>query len=334
MHASTLKAMWKRMARAALVATAAAFALAPLPAAAQAWPAKPVTLVVPFPPGGSVDPLARLLAARLSTSLGQQFIVENKTGASGSIGTAYVAKSAPDGYTFVVVFDTHAVNPSLIPNMPFDTVKDLAPVMLVGTAPMAIVTAPSKPYKTFADVVRAAKARPDTISYGSVGSGSLGHLTFMILQQSGGFKAVHVPYRGGGPMMTDAIGGQVDTAIGSVAAVGANVRGGKLRAVAVTGEKRSHTMPEVPTLVEQGFPGFSAYAWWGIFAPAGTPKPIIDRMNAELAKALNLPDLKKQLTEQLGMDLAISSPEGLQKWTVGEIERWTRVVRENNIRAD
>ena len=303
-------------------------------AAAQAWPTKPVKLVVPFPPGGSVDPLARLLSVRLSESLGQQFIVENKPGASGSIGTAYVAKSPPDGYTFAVVFDTHAVNPSLIPNMPFDTIKDLAPVMLVGTAPMAVVTSPSKPYKTFADVIRAAKAKPDAVNYGSVGSGSLGHLTFMILQQAGGFKAVHVPYKGGGPMMTDAIGGQLETGIASVAAVGANVRGGKLRAVAVTGEKRTHTMPDVRTLQEQGFPGFSSVAWWGIFAPAGTPRPIIDKLNAELSKALHLPDLNKQLTEQLGMDLAISSPEGLQKWTVGEIERWTKVIRENNIRAD
>ncbi len=306
----------------------------PATGAAQAWPAKPVTFVVPFPPGGSVDPLARLLGARLSTALGQQFIVENKTGASGSIGTAYVAKSAPDGYTFVVVFDTHAVNPSLIPSMPFDTVKDLAPVMLVGTAPMAIVTAPSKPYKTFADVVRAAKARPDSVNYGTVGSGSLGHLTMMLLQQAGGFKAIHVPYRGGGPMSADAIGGQLETGIASVAAVGANVRGGKLRALAVTGEKRSPTMPDVQTLQEQGFPGFSAVAWWGIFAPAATPRPIIDKLNAELGKALAQPDLKKQLTEQLGMDLVASSPDGLQKWTIGQIERWSKVVKDNNIKAD
>ena len=323
-----------RILAAVFAAVAALSALVATPVLAQAWPAKPVRFVVPFPPGGSVDPLARLLGARLSDSLGQQFIVENKTGASGSIGTAFVAKSPPDGYTFVFVFDTHAVNPALIPNMPYDTLKDLTPVMLVGTAPMAIVTAPSKPYKTFADVVRAAKAKPDAINYGSVGSGSLGHLSMMIVQQAGGFRAVHVPYKGGGPMMTDAMGGQLETGIASVAAVGANVRGGKLRAIAVTGDKRTHTMPDVPTLQEQGFPGFSAVAWWGIFAPAGTPKPIIDKLNAELAKALNQPDLNKQLTEQLGMDLAISSPEGLQKWTVSEIERWTKVVKENNVRAD
>jgi len=313
---------------------AALAALAAVPAFAQAWPAKPVKFVVPFPPGGSVDPLARLVGARLSDALGQQFIVENKPGASGSIGTAIVAKSPADGYTFAVVFDTHGVNPSLIPNMPYDTVKDLAPVMLVGRAPMAITTSPAKPYRTFADVVQAAKAKPDTISYGSVGSGSLGHLAMMLVQQAGGFKVIHIPYKGGGPMSADAIGGQIDLGVGSVAVLAQHVKGGKLRAVATTGEKRSGTMPDVPTLIEQGYPGFSAYAWWGIFAPAGTPKPILEKFHAELVKALNLPDLNKQLTEQLGMDLVISTPEALQKWTLDEIARWGKVVKDAGIKAD
>ncbi len=320
--------------RLAVAGAAALAALACVPAFGQAWPAKPVKFVVPFPPGGSVDPLARLVGAKLSDALGQQFIVENKPGASGSIGTALVAKAPADGYTFAVVFDTHGVNPSLIPNMPFDTLKDLAPVMLVGRAPMAITTSPSKPFKTFADVVQAAKARPDTISYGSVGSGSLGHLAMMLVQQAGGFKVIHIPYKGGGPMSADAIGGQIDLGVGSVAVLAQHVKGGKLRAVATTGEKRSGTMPDVPTLIEQGYPGFSAHAWWGIFAPAGTPKPILDKFHAELVKALNLPDLNKQLTEQLGMDLAISTPEALQKWTVDEIARWGKVIRDGGIKAD
>jgi tripartite-type tricarboxylate transporter receptor subunit TctC len=309
-------------------------ALAPMAALSQAWPAKPVHFIVPFPPGGSVDPLARVLGARLQDSLGQQFIVENKPGASGSIGTAFVAKSAPDGYTYVVVFDTHAVNQSLIPNLPYDTLKDLAPVMLVGTAPMAIVTSPARPYKTFADVVAAAKAKPEALSIGSVGNGSMGHLAMIVVQQMGEFKVTHVPYKGGGPMMTDVMGNQIDLGIASVAALSANVKGGKLRALAVTGDKRSQVMPDVPTLAEQGLPGFSAYAWWGILAPASTPKPIIDRIHAELAKALGQPDLRKQLTETLGMDLAVSSPEALQKFVAGEIDRWGKVVKANNIRAD
>ena len=326
--------MFRVVHRAAAAATMVVCALAPPTVLAQTWPTKPVKFVVPFPPGGSVDPLARILGARLADSLGQQFIIENKTGAGGSIGTALVAKSAPDGYTYVVVFDTHAVNPALIPNLPYDTVNDFAPVMLVGTAPMAIVANVAKPYRRFGDVIRAAKAKPEALSIGSVGNGSLGHLATILLQQAGGFKITHVPYKGGGPMMADVMGGQIDLGIASVAALSANVKGGKLRALALTGDKRSHTMPDVPTLAEQGFPGFSAFAWWGIFAPAGTPKQILDKFHAELVKVLKQPDLRKQLTETLGMDLASSSPEALQKFLVGEIDRWGKVVRSNNVRAD
>ncbi len=312
----------------------ALFAFASAPTLAQDWPTRPVKFIAPFPPGGSLDPLARLLGLKLSESLGQQFIIENRTGASGSIGTAFAAKSAPDGYTFVFVFDTHAVNPTLIPNMSFDTLKDLAPVMLISTAPMAIGTAANKPYKNFSDVIMAAKAKPDTISFGSIGNGSLGHLTVTLVQKSADFKMIHIPYKGGGPMVADTLGGQVEMSIGSVAVLAPHVKGGKMRAVAVTGEKRSESMPDVPTLSEQGFPGFSALAWWGVFAPAGTPKAIIDKINAEFSKALNLPEVRKQLTEQLGMTLVISSPEYLQKWTMGEIERWGKVVKDNQIRND
>jgi tripartite-type tricarboxylate transporter receptor subunit TctC len=311
-------------------------ALASPPAFAQGtdWPTKPVKFISPFPPGGSVDPLARLLAVKLTEALGQQFIVENKTGASGSIGTAFVAKSPPDGYAYVFVFDTHAVNPSLISNMPFDTVKDLAPVMVVGTSPMVIVTNAAKPYKTFADVIAAAKAKPGTVTYGTVGAGSLGHLTMTLLEQAAGMKLVHVPYKGGGPMTTDALGGQIDLGIASVAQQGPHVRGGKLRGVAVTGNTRSQVLPDVPALAEQGFPGFSALAWWGIFGTAGTPKPILDKLHAELVKALNRPEVRKQLTESLGMDIAASSPEDTQKFVISQMERWGKVVRENNIRME
>jgi tripartite-type tricarboxylate transporter receptor subunit TctC len=303
-------------------------------ALAQAWPTKAVTFVSPFPPGGSVDPIARLIAAKLTDALGQQFIVENRVGASGSIGTGYVAKSAPDGYTFVFVFDTHAVNPSLLPKMTFDTLKDLAPVMLIGTAPMALATAPGKPYKTFADFVAAAKAKPDTVSYGSIGSGSLGHLTMMLVQEAGNFKTIHIPYKGGGPMVTDVLGGQIDSGIGSVAVMSAHIKSGKMRPLAVTGETRSAAMPDVPTLAEQGYKGFSALAWWGIFAPAGTPQPIIDKLNAEVAKILRSPDTNKQLTESMGMDIKASSPAALQKWTESELQRWAKVIKDNNIKPD
>jgi tripartite-type tricarboxylate transporter receptor subunit TctC len=324
-------------ARSRFIFAVAAMAVAltvPMKAVAQNWPEKPVRFIVPFPPGGTVDPLARLLGARLSAALGQQFIIDNRPGGSGSIGTALAAKAPPDGYTYVVVFDTHAVNPSLISNMQFDTSKDLAPVMLVGTAPMAVATSPAKPYKTFGDVIKLAKAKPGSITIGSVGSGSLGHLTMTLVQEAGGFKLIHVPFKGGGPMTTDMLGGHVELGIGTVALLAPHVAGGKLRALVVTGNKRSHAMPEVPALAEQGFTGLSALAWWGIFAPARTPANLIDRFHAELVKVLNQPDLRKQLSEQLGMDLVVSDPAALQKFLVAEMARWEKVVKQYGIKPD
>ena len=308
-------------------------ALLALPVKAQEWPTKVVKFVSPYPPGGSVDPLARILAAKLGESLKQQFIVENRTGASGIIGTDYVAKSAPDGYTFVFIFDTHSVHQALNPTLPFDPVKDFAPVMLVGTAPMAITTGMMKPYKTFTDVLAAAKAKPDTITLGNVGNGSLAHLTTIVLNQAAGVKFVPVPYKGGGPLSTDAMGGQVELAMASTAAQAQHVRNGKLRALVLTGDKRSHTMPEVPTLKEQGI-DVSAHAWWGILAPAGTPRPIIDKFHAELVKATKLTDVNRTLTETLGMDVVTLSPEATQKWIVEQMARWGKVVRDNNIRIE
>src|SRR5262245_36058364 len=196
------------------------------PVSAQEWPTKPVKFVSPYPPGGSVDSLARLLAAKLTDSLKQNFLVENRTGASGIIGTDYVAKSAPDGYTFCFIFDTHSVHQALQPKLPFDPIKDFAPVMLVGYAPMAITTAPSKPYKSFADVIAAAKANPDKLPIGNVGNGSLGHLATILLNETAGIKLVPVPYKGGGPLSTDVMGGQVDFAMASTAAQAQHVKSG------------------------------------------------------------------------------------------------------------
>jgi tripartite-type tricarboxylate transporter receptor subunit TctC len=318
------------------VVAAAVVALAALPALAQKtdWPTRPVRFIVPFPPGGTVDPLARLVGSRLTPVLGQQFIIDNRTGASGSIGTGIAAKATPDGYTYVFVFDTHVVNPFLISNLPFDTLKDLAPVMLVATAPYGIVSNVARPYRTFGDVIKAAKAKPDSVTFGSVGSGSLGHLMMTLVQQSGGFRLVHVPYKGGGPMTVEAMGGNVELAVGTVALLSPFVRGGKLRAIAVTSSKRSTALPDVPALAEQGFPGLSVLAWWGILATAGTPGPVVDKFHAELVRVFNQPDVRKQLGETLGMDLAVSSPAELQKFLLAESARWGKVVRENNIRGD
>ena len=298
---------------------------------AQEWPAKPVKFVSPYPPGGSVDPLARLFAAKLTDSLKQQFIVENRTGASGIIGTDYVAKSAPDGYTWCFIFDTHSVHQALNPKIPFDPVKDFAPVMLVGTAPMAITTGVMKPYKSFADVLAAAKAKPDTVTMGNVGNGSLAHLATIVLNQAAGVKIVPVPYKGGGPLSLDVMGGQVELAMASTAAQAQHVKGGKMRALALTGDQRSATMPEVPTLAELGVPWQGAYAFWGILAPAGTPKPVIDKLVLELQKTIKLPDVHKTLTETLGMDVLALGPEASGKYLADAIARWGKVVKDNGI---
>ena len=223
---------------------------------------------------------------------------------------------------------------SLIANLPYDTAKDFAPVMLVGTAPYAIATQTAKPWKSFAEVAAASKAKPDSVSIGSIGNGTLGHLLLVQAQQMGGFKITHAPFAGGGPMNQNILGGQIDMGIGSVALLSPQVRGGKMRAIATAGEKRATTMPDVPTLIEQGFPGLTAHAWWGIYAPAGTPKPIIDKFHAELVKVLGQADVRKTLGETLGMDLVVSSPEELQKWTLAQMAKWGRIVKDNAIKTD
>ncbi len=303
-----------------------------LPVLAQDWPNKPVRFVSPYPPGGSVDPLARMFAAKLGDSLKQNFIVENRTGASGIIGTDHVAKSAPDGYTFVFIFDTHAVQQALNPKLPFDPVKDFEPVMIVGYAPMAITTGAQKPYKNFQDALAAAKSGAG-VTLGNVGNGSLAHLTTIVLNQAAGAKFLPVAYKGGGPMSTDVIGGHVELAMASTAAQAQHVRGGKMRALVLTGDKRSHTMPEVPTLKELGI-DVVAHAWWGILAPAGTPRPIIDKLVLELRKAIALPEVSKMLQETQGMEVIALGPDATQKWINDNIARWGKVVKDNNIRAE
>lgn len=309
---------------------ASCIALASLGAFAQAWPTKTVKIISPFPPGGSVDAVARLLAAQLTQQTGQQFIVENRTGASGVIGTQVVAQAAPDGHTLAVVFDTHGVNPSLMPTMPYDTLKDLASVMLIGTAPMALVAHPSQPYKDFRDVLAAAKTTP--IPFGSVGSGSLGHLAMTQIANMEHVQFTHVPYKGGGPLMIDAIGGQVPLAIGTVVLVSQHVKAGKVKPLAVTSEKRSAQWPDVGTMSEQGVPGFSAVAWWGLITTGATPQPVVKRINEEFQKALNDAALAGKLREQ-GMDIVGGGPEVLDKFLRNEIERWAKVVRDNKIKA-
>ena len=320
--------------RIALSAAAAALIAAPLSSAlAQAWPTRqPIKLVAVFPPGGSVDQVARLLAQPLAQQLGQTVIVDNKGGASGSIGAAAVAAAPADGYTFAVVFDTHGVNPALIPKMPFDTKKDLVPITLIGTSPMVLATFAGSEYKTFADVVAASKAKKD-INYGSIGSGSLGHLAMALVGKSSGIAWTHIPYKGGGPLMTDAVAGHVPLAIGSVFVIKPHIDNKRLRPLAVTTSKRSPQLPDVPTLAESGIGGFEAPAWWAILAPAKTPPEILKRMNEEVNKALQNPEVAQKLAAQ-GIELAGGSSEAAGVFIEKQMDIWAKVVKDNNIKPD
>ena len=308
--------------------------LSSLPAFAEApvWPSKPIKLVAVFPPGGSVDQVARVISQPLQSLLKQPVIVDNKGGASGSIGTAAVAKSDPDGYTFAVVFDTHGVNPSLIPNLSYDTKKDLVPVMLISRSAMMVAAHPSAGFKNFAEVVAASKKDPGKYAFASIGSGSLAHLALTQLQNQGSFQLTHVPYKGGGPALQDAVAGQVPLIAGTVFLISPQVDGKNLVPLAVTSAKRIAKYPEVKTMAEQGFPGYESVAWWGIFAPAKTPPAIIAAMNAALLKVLSEPAVRDRLIAQ-GMEIVASKPEELGKFLDIEIDRWAKVIKDNKIKA-
>ena len=315
-----------------LLATAAATHCAWAQSSAP-WPTRgPIKLVAVFPPGGSVDQVARILAAPLQAQLGQTVIVDNKGGASGSIGAAAVAAAPADGYTFAVVFDTHGVNPSLIPNLPFDSKKDLTPLVLVGTSPMVLATNVGSEYKTFADVVAASKAKKN-VSYGSIGSGSLGHVAMTLLGKNGGLEWTHIPYKGGGPLMNDAVAGHVPLSIGSVFVTKPHIDNKRLRPLAVTTSKRARELPDVPTLAESGFPGFEAPAWWAVLAPAKTPPDILKRMTEELNKALKNPDIAKKLEAQ-GIEVVGGSSDSARVFIDKQMDIWAKVVKDNNIKAD
>lgn len=316
-----------------LLAGLAATTLA-APALAQApWPNGPIRIIVPFPPGGSVDTITRLLQPRLSQELGVPVVIENRPGASGALGTAAAARAAPDGNTWVAVFDSHAVNPFFISNLGFDPKRDLVPVMLVGTAPMLITTHNSRPWRKLEEAIAAAKAAPDTITFGSIGVGSLSHLTMSLMQQRGGFKMVHVPYRGGGPMSAAAAAGELDLPMASNAGLGGQV-GQTLRPLAQTGGRRSVYFPDLPTVSESGVPGIDAKAWWAILGRAGTPEPIRRRFHAALAKALEVPEVRARLANPMGVEIVASSPEEFGAFLDRQMETWSSVIQENGIKPD
>jgi tripartite-type tricarboxylate transporter receptor subunit TctC len=302
----------------------------PVICAAQDWPTKPLRFIVPFAAGGSTDQVARILGERLSATLGQQIIIDNRGGGNGVLGTALAAKSSPDGYNYLVVFDSHATNPSLQKNLPYNTVKDFTPITLIASSPMALVVHTAAPYQNLADLIAAAKAKPGELILGSGGIGSRGHLAVASLERRAGFKVTQVPYRGTSLITTDLLGRQITMQMGTVFFVAPYVKAQRLRALAVTVASRVEQLPDVPTVAEQGYPGYDVNSWWGMLAPAGVPKPVLQQLNAKLREIYASPVMRERLA-QVGLIERASNAEQFTRFIAGEMDFWGKVVRESNI---
>lgn len=302
-------------------------------ALAQSYPTRPVKLIVPFAPGGFTDVVARILGQRLSMALGQQFVVENKAGAGSIIGTDFVAKSAPDGYTLVMVSTTHVISPWVYKSMPYDPIKGFVAVSKLVDSPYVLLVNPKVPARNVQEFIALAKAAPDTIHYASSGNGSAQHLMGALFVSMTGARLQHVPYKGSSGAATDLVAGVVESSFAGVPNALAQVPQGRLRALAVTTARRAAQLPDVPTLQEAGVPGYEASVWLALLAPAGTPREIVVRLNAEIAKLMAAPDTKKALFEA-GVDVSISSPEAMNDYLQQELERWGRVAREIGIKLE
>jgi tripartite-type tricarboxylate transporter receptor subunit TctC len=295
---------------------------------AQAWPSRPIRLVVPLSPGGFADVPARLLTPRLSTALGKQVFVENRPGAGGTIGADFVAKSAPDGHTILLVATPHVISAHLYRSLPYDSLKDFAPIALIGSGPYALVVNPKElPVSSVRELIAAAKARPGKIDYASSGNGSAQHLVGALFTTMAGIDLNHVPYKGSGPAMQDLIGGQVQVSFAGIPNVLSQVRNGRLRALGITGAKRWSELPEVPTIAEAGVPGYEANLWLALAAPAGTPTEIVQRLHAEVGKALQDPELRQSFIAA-GVEPALMGPQELGTFMRAEYDKWGKVVRD------
>lgn len=319
--------------RRAVLATALASGLWPLlPAAAQSG--RPIRLVVPFTPGGSTDILARALAPKLAQALGQNVIVDNRPGAGGSIGATEAAKAEPDGQTLLMGhIGTLGVNPSIYPKLGYDPLKSFVPVAWVARVPNVLVVPASSPVKTFQEFIALARSKPGRLSYSSGGNGSAAHITFEYLKLRTKTFLLHIPYRGTAPSVTDLIAGQVDATFTGTPAVIAHIRSGRLRALAVSSPERVAALPDVPTVAESGYPGFEADQWYGVVAPAGTPEAVVTRLNAEINKALALPDVARQLAGEGAVPMP-SAPQAFGALIAREIPRWAEVVKAGNVKPD
>lgn len=300
---------------------------------AQSWPTKPIKLIVPYPPGGGTDVIARIVQEPLAKELGQQVIIDNRGGAGGSIGSALAAQSPSDGYTVLFTLSSHTINPAIYTKLPFDTEKDFSSVVTVASLPQILVANPNFPAKTVKEVIEMAKAKPGSISYASVGNGSPGHLAGAMMASDAGVDMTHIPYRGGGPAVTDVMAGQVPLLWVSIPAAAQFVKAGKLRALAVSTVKRSAVFPEVPTMLESGFKGFEVDSWYAMFVPAKTPQAIIDRINKAAVNVLAQPEVKEKLLGQ-GAEAVGDSPAQLSGVVKKEIAKWKQVVKSANIKVD
>lgn len=319
--------------RAGLLAAAALAA----PFASQAqngtYPDKPIRFIVPYPPGGGTDVIARIVQERFQALLGQPIVIENRGGAAGSIGTEVAAKSPPNGYAVLFTLSSHTINPAIYPKLPFDTAKDFEPVGMVASLPQILVAGPQFPANTVAELIALAKAKPDTISFASVGNGSPGHLAGELLKLRTGTRMTHIPYRGGGPAVTDVMGGQVPLLWVSIPAAAQFVKSGKLKALAVSTQKRSAAFPDVPTMQEAGVPDFEVDSWYAMFVPAKTPRPVIDKLNRVMNTVVQEPNIREKLMAQ-GSEAAGGTPEELGRVVSGELGRWVKLAKEAHIKVD
>ena len=305
----------------------------PAQQAASAYPLRPIRLIVPFAPGGSNDIMARLIGQKFGEAFGQQVVIDNRAGASGLIGTDLAAKAPPDGYTLLMMSLTLAVNPSLFRKLPYDTEKDLLPVTLVASAPLMLVVHPSLPAKSVKELIAHAKANPGKLNFGSGGPGTTPHLAGEMLKTMAGLQMTHVPYKGGGPALADLVGGQIQLMLENIPSTLPFVKGEKLRALGVTGLKRSALVPDLPTLDEAGLKGYEIVGWNGLFVPAGTPRAIVTRLHGETVKALAQPDMKARLAT-LGAEGVGSTPEEFKAFVKAEIGKWARVVKQAGLKAE
>ncbi len=314
-------------------ATIAALTHGITPAAAQAYPSKPIRMVVPFPAGGGIDTVARVIAPKLAESLGQPVIIDNRVGASGTVGTEAVAKAAPDGYTLLATFASHAQNASLYPKLGYDTVKDFAPVTLIATVPNILVINPSLPVKTVKELVALAKKHPGEILYASIGNGTPAHLSAELFNSMAGIRMTHVPYKGAAASIVALISGETQLTFTTVLVAMPHIKSGRLRALGVASLKRSTVLPDVPTIDEAGVRGYESNAWYGLLAPARTPQPILDQLHRETVKTLQNNDVRDNLKGQ-GAEPVGNAPREFAVIIADEIEKWRRVVLATGARAD